>query len=155
MALRTLNYGNYGIFLIMGNAGFCPSAVNKKGTGFLGFVDAPYTKPPVEWASRTWKPRRKAFMLLVLEQIPPGLQTQSKTRNAKCQTPKPETKHSQQPPFEGSCGVSGLWGCGIGLKLGDSFRFRPLCSPHALHVSPTCVQTLRSPKPLNPKPLDP
>ena len=24
--LRTLNYGNYGIFLIMGNAGFCPSA---------------------------------------------------------------------------------------------------------------------------------
>ena len=30
MTLRTLNYGNYGIFLIMGNAGFCPSAV-----GFL------------------------------------------------------------------------------------------------------------------------
>ena len=27
MTLRTLNYGNYGIFLIMGNAGFCPSAV--------------------------------------------------------------------------------------------------------------------------------
>ena len=25
--LRTLNYGNYGIFLIMGNAGFCPSTV--------------------------------------------------------------------------------------------------------------------------------
>ena len=25
MTLRTLNYGNYGIFLIMGNAGFCPS----------------------------------------------------------------------------------------------------------------------------------
>ena len=24
MTLRTLNYGNYGIFLIMGNAGFCP-----------------------------------------------------------------------------------------------------------------------------------
>ena len=24
---RTLNYGNYGIFLIMGNAGFCPSTV--------------------------------------------------------------------------------------------------------------------------------
>ena len=37
MTLRTLNYGNYGIFLIMGNAGFCPSAVlkpnsRKKGT---------------------------------------------------------------------------------------------------------------------------
>ena len=27
MTLRTLNYGNYGIFLIMGNAGFRPSAV--------------------------------------------------------------------------------------------------------------------------------
>ena len=25
--LRTLNYGKYGIFLIMGNAGFCPSTV--------------------------------------------------------------------------------------------------------------------------------
>ena len=29
MTLRTLNYGNYGIFLIMGNAGFCPSAVSR------------------------------------------------------------------------------------------------------------------------------
>ena len=27
MTLKTLNYGNYGIFLIMGNAGFCPSTV--------------------------------------------------------------------------------------------------------------------------------
>ena len=27
MTLRTLNYGIYGIFLIMGNAGFCPSTV--------------------------------------------------------------------------------------------------------------------------------
>ena len=27
MTLRTLNYGNYGIFPIMGNAGFCPSTV--------------------------------------------------------------------------------------------------------------------------------
>ena len=27
MTLRTLNYGKYGIFLIMGHAGFCPSAV--------------------------------------------------------------------------------------------------------------------------------
>ena len=27
MTLRTLNYGNYGLFLIMGNAGFCPSTV--------------------------------------------------------------------------------------------------------------------------------
>ena len=45
MTLRTLNYGNYGIFLmnignygtflIMGNAGFCPSAV---WNGFWGLV---------------------------------------------------------------------------------------------------------------------
>ena len=28
MTLRALNYRNYGIFLIMGNAGFCPSAVS-------------------------------------------------------------------------------------------------------------------------------
>ena len=28
MTLRTLNYGNYGIFLIMGSAGFCPSTVS-------------------------------------------------------------------------------------------------------------------------------
>ena len=28
MTLRTLNYGNYGIFLIMGNAGFCPSTLS-------------------------------------------------------------------------------------------------------------------------------
>ena len=27
MTLRNLNYGNYGTFLILGNAGFCPSTV--------------------------------------------------------------------------------------------------------------------------------
>ena len=27
LLLSTLNYGNYGIFLIMGHAGFCPSTV--------------------------------------------------------------------------------------------------------------------------------
>ena len=37
MTLRTLNYGNYGIFLIMGNAGFCPSTVVTEDAG-LGFV---------------------------------------------------------------------------------------------------------------------
>ena len=31
MTLRLLNYGNYGIFLIMGNAGFCPSAIRTLG----------------------------------------------------------------------------------------------------------------------------
>ena len=30
MTLRTLNYGNYGIFLIMGNAGLCPSTVGTR-----------------------------------------------------------------------------------------------------------------------------
>ena len=35
MTLRTLNYGNYGIFLIMGHAGFCPSteSLNPKPFG--------------------------------------------------------------------------------------------------------------------------
>ena len=33
MTLRTLNYGNYGIVLKMGNAGFCPSTV---GLGYRG-----------------------------------------------------------------------------------------------------------------------
>ena len=32
MTLRTLNYGTYGIFLIMGNAGFCPSTVVSRDT---------------------------------------------------------------------------------------------------------------------------
>ena len=36
MTLRTLNYGNFGIFLIMGNAGFCPSTVIYY---FVGFGD--------------------------------------------------------------------------------------------------------------------
>ena len=40
MTLRTLNYdGNYGIFLIMGNAGFCPSAVTGLKQGRLGLED--------------------------------------------------------------------------------------------------------------------
>ena len=33
MTLRTLNYGNYGILLTMGNAGFCPSTVSHVLTG--------------------------------------------------------------------------------------------------------------------------
>ena len=39
MTLTTPNYGNYGIFLIMGNAGFCPSTVGLRvwGLGFWGF----------------------------------------------------------------------------------------------------------------------
>ena len=34
MTLRTLNYGNYGIFLIMGNAGFCPSTILQNPDGY-------------------------------------------------------------------------------------------------------------------------
>ena len=46
MTLRTLNYGNYGIFLIMGNAGFCPSAV------VVAFITAPKRIPkPGTWES--------------------------------------------------------------------------------------------------------
>ena len=42
MTLRTLNYGNYGIFLIMGHAGFCPSTVlQNKAKGFLQPVFVP------------------------------------------------------------------------------------------------------------------
>ena len=37
MTLRTLNYEKYDIFLIMGNAGSCPSTVNL-GFGFLGLA---------------------------------------------------------------------------------------------------------------------
>ena len=33
ITLKTLDYGNYGIFLIMGNAGFIPSTV-ARGLGF-------------------------------------------------------------------------------------------------------------------------
>ena len=41
MTLRTLNYGNYGIFLIMGNAGFCPSTVvNPKSPLKISFARA-------------------------------------------------------------------------------------------------------------------
>ena len=46
MTLRTLNYGNYGIFLIMGSAGICPSAVGPFGyepyaLGFCPSVSGP------------------------------------------------------------------------------------------------------------------
>ena len=44
MTLRTLDYGNYGIFLIMGNAGFCPSTVSgrfkRKGSFEKPFKDS-------------------------------------------------------------------------------------------------------------------
>ena len=39
MTLRTRNYGNYGIFLIMGNAGFCPSTVCLEMLGYRGKSD--------------------------------------------------------------------------------------------------------------------
>ena len=52
MTLRTLNYGNYGIFLIMGNAGFCPSTVSntarelgRRQAVFSYIVQIPYSSP--------------------------------------------------------------------------------------------------------------
>ena len=45
VSLRTLNYGNFGIFLIMGNAGFCPSTV------FTSF------RPQSRYFLHTWSPR--------------------------------------------------------------------------------------------------
>ena len=47
MTLRTLKYGNYGIFLIVGHAGFCPSTVGvdlgvSENRGFL--FGGPYNK---------------------------------------------------------------------------------------------------------------
>ena len=49
MTLRTLNYGNYGIFLIMGNAGFCPSTVgfclNRYSKACIA-AKHPTTEPP-------------------------------------------------------------------------------------------------------------
>ena len=45
MILRTLNYGNYGLFLIMGNAGFPSSTVELRGFGPVlgpgGFLPVP------------------------------------------------------------------------------------------------------------------
>ena len=38
MTLRTLNYGNYGIFLIMGHAGFCPSTVTRTSDAKSGVM---------------------------------------------------------------------------------------------------------------------
>ena len=39
MTLRTLNYGNYGIFLIMGHAGFCPSTESLSDNQGLGLKE--------------------------------------------------------------------------------------------------------------------
>ena len=43
MTLRTLNYGNYGIFLIMDSAGFCPSTVSLRIGILLVSLRVPYT----------------------------------------------------------------------------------------------------------------
>ena len=40
MTLRTLNYGNYGIFLIMGHAGFWPSTVSFRRSTYFGLGDS-------------------------------------------------------------------------------------------------------------------
>ena len=41
MALRTLNYGNYGIFLLMGNAGVCHAhqhSINSKSLSCMSAI---------------------------------------------------------------------------------------------------------------------
>ena len=50
MTLRTLNYGNYGIFLIMGHAGFCPSTVSRTWTRFVSHQWAGEHHPDPEMA---------------------------------------------------------------------------------------------------------
>ena len=50
MTLRTLNYGNYGIFLIMGNAGFSPSTVGVEGVVGLPLLSLSFCGPAdVQW----------------------------------------------------------------------------------------------------------
>ena len=66
MTLRTLNYGNYGIFLIMGNAGFCPSAVWAK-TIFPGIQDLER-----EPQATTTSLHHRVFLLLLLLSILPA-----------------------------------------------------------------------------------
>ena len=44
MTLRTLNYGNYGIFLIMGHAGFLP--INRMTPSDLGIPRNKQDTPP-------------------------------------------------------------------------------------------------------------
>ena len=58
MTLRALNYGNYGIFLIMGNTGFCPSTVDCQ----IRHTPALF---PIRVLTCTWKPdaRQKAALV--------------------------------------------------------------------------------------------
>ena len=53
MTLRTLNYGNYGIFLKMGNAGFCPSAVayGRRGVQVKGALRVYIIAVTAVWSS--------------------------------------------------------------------------------------------------------
>ena len=54
MTLRTLNYGNYGIFLIMGSAGFCPSSSrNDKRNPISDYLD---TSDFATWPRKTRNP---------------------------------------------------------------------------------------------------
>ena len=45
MTLRTLNYGSYGIFLIMGSAGFCPSTVEPSKEPLEALLKEPLKDP--------------------------------------------------------------------------------------------------------------
>ena len=81
MTLRTLNYGNYGIFLIMGNAGFRPSAVLHRCTildpGILNHDYGPYLAYLLQFFNhKPLKPGRvfllNSFLRLPLGQHPQG-----------------------------------------------------------------------------------
>ena len=91
MTLRTLNYGNYGIFLIMGNAGFCPSTVVQD--------------------SRTWLCGVAGLLVVVVvAKRPPNpnqtvvvFRTHStkhgQTRSPKSRSPKPQTLYPKPQAF--------------------------------------------------------
>ena len=50
MTLRTLKHGNYGIFLIMGNAGFCPSTVLLRNLSLMQIESRKAAKPSKQTA---------------------------------------------------------------------------------------------------------
>ena len=65
LTLRTLNYGNYGIFLIMGNAGFCPSAVP---WDFATFCKSPMKAYTYLWLVGNG---RMVVIVVIIVPIPP------------------------------------------------------------------------------------
>ena len=77
MTLRTLNYGNYGIFLIMGHAGFCPSTVvyNCVMESSDGFQAA---------LSKDWSVEAEEHPLHLIKLLPTSSVTQDGNREGPC-----------------------------------------------------------------------